>query len=171
MNSIRRKQLELKSEKHTRDSKSLFVKGRPLNRQSNCLYNQEYQGNNNNSRRNSKGKQRSKYRTGNKRCYGCSKTGHYIKDCVKKRRTEKKSVDERNVVEPLEERDIDVYVITNSTHNLNTVDFSENNYKNQEWIMDFGCTFHMTSRKSWIEKYKDINDGEVVMGNNVAAGL
>lgn len=71
---------------------------------------------------------------------------------------------EGNVVEPLKNIAIDVYVVIKSTLDLNSV--STKSDQNQELILDSGCTFRMTSRKLWLENYKNTNRYEVMMGNN-----
>ncbi|KAL5538966.1 hypothetical protein UlMin_043961 [Ulmus minor] len=35
-----------------------------------------------------------------------------------------------------------------------------------KWIMDLGCSYHMTSNGDWFEDYKEINGGQVLFGNN-----
>ena len=36
----------------------------------------------------------------------------------------------------------------------------------RHWIMDSGCSFHMTPNGGWFEDYKEINGGQVLLGNN-----
>ncbi len=38
----------------------------------------------------------------------------------------------------------------------------------EEWILDLGCSFHMCPNRSWFTTYKEVNDGTVLMGNNMA---
>ena len=35
-----------------------------------------------------------------------------------------------------------------------------------EWIMDSGCSFHMTPNKSWFEKFIELQGGSMLLGNN-----
>ena len=35
-----------------------------------------------------------------------------------------------------------------------------------EWIMDSGCSFHMTPNKPWFEKFTELQGGSVLLGNN-----
>ena len=37
---------------------------------------------------------------------------------------------------------------------------------NGEWIMDSGCSFHMTPNKPWFEKFTELQGGSVLLGNN-----
>ena len=32
--------------------------------------------------------------------------------------------------------------------------------------MDFGCSFHMTPKKHWLQNYQVINGGKVLLGND-----
>ncbi|CAI9761832.1 unnamed protein product [Fraxinus pennsylvanica] len=77
-------------------------------------------------------------------------------------------MDEWNVVEPLDERTVDVYVVTKPISDLNIVNYVDNSDQNSEWILDSGCTFYMTSKRPWLENFNDLDGGEVVMGYNVA---
>lgn len=37
-----------------------------------------------------------------------------------------------------------------------------------EWILNWGCSFHMTPNQGWFDSYKVIDGGKVLMGNNMA---
>lgn len=52
---------------------------------------------------------------------------------------------------------MDVYVVIESCTNLNTANVVNHSDRDQEWILDLGCTFHMTSRKHWLENFKVLN--------------
>lgn len=80
-------------------------------------------------------------------------------------------VDEGNVVELLGDTTVDVYVVRKPTSDLNNVNNVDDVYQESEQILDSGCTFHMTSRRPWLENFKDLDGGEVVMGNNVACSI
>ena len=36
------------------------------------------------------------------------------------------------------------------------------------WLMDSGCSFHMTPHKSWFHTYAPRAGGRILMGNNMA---
>ena len=36
----------------------------------------------------------------------------------------------------------------------------------REWILDSGCTFHMTPNKAWFEEFKQEDGGVVLLGND-----
>lgn len=80
--------------------------------------------------------------------------------------TRERNVDEGNVVKPLDAKTMDVYVVTKSISNLNSANFADNNNQNQNLILDSSCNFHMTSRKPCLENFKNINGGNIVIGNN-----
>ena len=40
-----------------------------------------------------------------------------------------------------------------------------------EWIMNSGCTFHMTSRRDWLLNFKQIEGGKVLMGNDQSCSI
>ena len=37
---------------------------------------------------------------------------------------------------------------------------------NQDWLLDSGCTYHMTHDEHWLSDYKEINGGKVIMGDS-----
>lgn len=77
-------------------------------------------------------------------------------------------IDEGNIVEPLGGGSVDVYVVNELTSDLNTANYTDNSDQNVEWILDSGCTFHMTFMRPWLEDFRDLDGGEVVMGNDAA---
>ena len=38
----------------------------------------------------------------------------------------------------------------------------------ENWILDFGCTFHMTHNRDWFSTYEPMHKGVVLMGNNAS---
>ena len=36
----------------------------------------------------------------------------------------------------------------------------------QEWVLDSGCSFHITPQRDVLYNYKDVNGGKVLMANN-----
>lgn len=37
-----------------------------------------------------------------------------------------------------------------------------------KWILDSGCSLHMTPNQEWFDSYKKTDVGKVLMGNNIA---
>lgn len=40
-----------------------------------------------------------------------------------------------------------------------------------EWILNLGCTFHMTPRRDWLLNFQHIEGGKVLMGNNQSCNV
>lgn len=40
------------------------------------------------------------------------------------------------------------------------------NLKASDWILDSGCTYHMTHNKNWLLNYQKLDEGKVLMNNN-----
>ena len=38
----------------------------------------------------------------------------------------------------------------------------------ENWILDYGCTFHMTPNRDWFSIYELVYKGTVLMGNNAS---
>ena len=38
----------------------------------------------------------------------------------------------------------------------------------ENWILDFGCKFHMTPNPDWFSTYEHMHEGVVLMGNNAS---
>lgn len=36
----------------------------------------------------------------------------------------------------------------------------------RKWVLDSRCSFHMTPNKDWFETFKEVNRGQVILGNN-----
>ncbi|KAG8478421.1 hypothetical protein CXB51_028187 [Gossypium anomalum] len=49
---------------------------------------------------------------------------------------------------------------------------SVNNSKvSEEWILDSGCTFHMSPNRDWFTTYETVSEGVVLMGNNASCKI
>lgn len=80
-------------------------------------------------------------------------------------------MDEGNVAELLGDETVDVYVVTDPIIDLNNANFANSSDRTIEWILDSGCAFHITSKRTWLEDFKDLKVGEVIMGKNVPVVL
>ena len=38
----------------------------------------------------------------------------------------------------------------------------------ENWILDYGCTFHMTPNQDWFSTYEPVHKGAILMGNNAS---
>ncbi|KAG8478903.1 hypothetical protein CXB51_028748 [Gossypium anomalum] len=49
---------------------------------------------------------------------------------------------------------------------------SVNDFKvSEEWILDSGCTFHMSPNRDWFTTYETVSEGVVLMGNNASCKI
>lgn len=48
---------------------------------------------------------------------------------------------------------------------------ASNGDSGQEWVVDSGCSFHMTPNKHWIKYFKDSEGGMVLLGNIKACNV
>ncbi|KAG8473990.1 hypothetical protein CXB51_034146 [Gossypium anomalum] len=47
-----------------------------------------------------------------------------------------------------------------------------NDYKvSKEWILDLGCTFHMSPNRDWFTTYETVSEGIILMGNNTSCKI
>ena len=106
------------------------------------------------------GKSRSKSRGERKKwwkkskCYGCQEIGHTKKFCPKRKKN-KDQEESKGEVEVTQDGYESSEVLVVSTCE------SERN-----WILDSGCSFHMTPNRNWFECFKEIKGGQVILGNN-----
>ena len=114
---------------------------------------------NNNSQR-SRQSQNANHKT-NKQCYYCKKEGHFRDECralKAKLENEKKrnSGDAGCVLDGYESADALV---------------ASCKFSNDEWILDSGCSFHMTPNKFFFCSFKDQDSGSVLLGDNKACKI
>ena len=86
-------------------------------------------------------------------CHYCKKPGHLKKNCFswkKKMADEEAGQNTADLVEGMEQPEI-----------LNIMD----TIAEAMWIVDSGCSFHMTSQKAWLEDFMPAS-GSVLLGNN-----
>lgn len=140
--ALNSKDLQRKNEQKEQSGDSLIVRGRT-------------------DKRDQKGKSRtrSKSKNGKKiiKCYYCHEEGHIRRLCPKRKKETKDketiSGDAAVVEEGYESSDVLVVTTNNS---------------DKQWILDSGCSFHMTPNRDWFESYEDRDGGQVLLGNNKA---
>ena len=150
--SARSKENELKDVARSRSSSEChFARGRSENRGS-----QSGQENKKNSRSRSKSTNKKKV------CWICGKEGHYKKQCYK--------WIERNKYRGQAERG-ESSLVRDDAHDLvgliaAEVNVSHSTDESNEWILDTGCSFHMTPRRDLFIELTEATAGRVRMANN-----
>ena len=107
-----------------------------------------------------KSKGRGKSRSQSKRrntCWNCHKDGHIRRFCpARKKNNDQDQADTANISDGFHSADV-LTVATDSSHT--------------DWVMDSGCTFHMTPRRDWLYDFRKVNGGKVLMGNDNACEI
>ncbi|KZV56298.1 hypothetical protein F511_00295 [Dorcoceras hygrometricum] len=108
------------------------------------------------SRNEKGGKHRSQSRTrGKLKCFVCHKEGHFKKDCP-----------DRRARNPERRKDPgDAAVVSDGYESAEVLVVSRTN-KQDCWVMDSGCSFHMCPIKSWFQNLVEEESGHVLLGNN-----
>ena len=109
---------------------------------------------------------KSRGRKSNKVCMYYKKQGHLVDDCYSLKN--KREKEERNkqpqksgkasIVDSKSNSDV-LCVIT--TKNRCVV----------EWVLDYGCTFHMCPHRDWFSRYEPLESGVVLMGNDAKCNV
>lgn len=150
--SAKSKEKELKDTSGSRtSSEGHFVRGRSENRNWSSSKGKKY------------GRSRSKSAEGKKICWICGKEGHFKKQCYKWLERNKGKPQSRNQPESSLARDDaqDLVGLIACEVNLSQ---SQNDF--EEWVLDTGCSFHMTVRKEVFINLQEKASGKVRMANN-----
>lgn len=116
----------------------------------------------------SKGKGRSKSRgKGNQpTCWTCGSEGHFKRNCPKRSNGKGKEADKENgessAVTGIE------FIESLTVSEVNVAEAFD--YK-EIWIMDTGCSFHMTPRKDWFIELEEKDAGSVRMANESTSSV
>ncbi|KAL0321780.1 UNVERIFIED_CONTAM: Retrovirus-related Pol polyprotein from transposon TNT 1-94 [Sesamum calycinum] len=161
VSGLKSKEMEKTNKPSQNQNEVNFVRGRTKNRNSDYKYRRhsksrsrsrgrsnsrnKYRNDKNNNERNNEEKSKEK------RCYNCGGRGHFIKDCRKPKKNDSK--DTANVADSHE-----VYMICD----VNSISSS---LKINEWLIDSGCTYHMTPFREILTNYKSEKLGSVSMAN------
>ena len=123
------------------------------------------EGSYNNQANKGKGRARSKSRDGKKVCWICGKEGHFKKQCYKwleRNKDKSQSSDKResSIAKGQEKKDPAMVLMAESETLVVTGSNAE------EWVLDTGCSFHMTPRRDWFIEFKELSTGYEKMGND-----
>ncbi|KAL0409123.1 UNVERIFIED_CONTAM: Retrovirus-related Pol polyprotein from transposon TNT 1-94 [Sesamum radiatum] len=156
INGLKSKEIDLKSSKPVQNQPEVnLVRGRAKNRNHDYKHRKH-----SNSRSRSRGRSNSKpkyhrdrYEKKDVRCYNCGGRGHFIRDCKKPRKDPPRE-SANNSDDTVDE----VYMLSD----VNAVKSVLNKH---EWLIDSGCTVHMTPYRDILSNYKSENLGSVSMAN------
>ncbi|KAG8499322.1 hypothetical protein CXB51_005880 [Gossypium anomalum] len=121
--------------------------------------------------RNPRGKSKGRSKSSNraKTCNFCKKKVHIKSKCYKLQNNIKREVANQKGKQPENFGEANV-VEDYSDGELLVV--SVNNFKvSDEWILNSGCTFHMSPNRDWFTTYETLSEGVVLMGNNTSCKI
>nr|GEU55784.1 retrovirus-related Pol polyprotein from transposon TNT 1-94 [Tanacetum cinerariifolium] len=143
MATLNSKKIKESSKANEDDGEGLYVRGRTDHRDS----------------RQSRGKSRSKSRGGRLKCYICQSNDHLKRNCLKNNR--KKSAgyvkkDEQPTFSGSKYDDSKVMIMMSALEHALL-----------DWIMDLGCSYHMTPRLDIFFDFLECDGGSVQLGDNM----
>ncbi|CAH9140086.1 unnamed protein product [Cuscuta epithymum] len=124
----------------------MFVRGRSKGRSKNSKQNSQSKNPSQPGRKRSKSRKRV--------CYNCGNTGHFIKDCPHPKKTEHASV-------AVDKCDLDDILMV--CDHVNSV---RNPLSEHEWLIDSGCTYHMSPFRDLFSTYELCDSGYVSLADN-----
>ncbi|KAL2237106.1 UNVERIFIED_CONTAM: Retrovirus-related Pol polyprotein from transposon TNT 1-94 [Sesamum indicum] len=160
ISGLKSKELDLKINKPSQNQHEInMVRGRTKFR--NHRHNSRSRSRYNNGRSKSRPRENNlkNDRIKDRRCYNCGIKGHYIKDCRKPRRENRdKNYDDKEKTNSVSvESNGEVFVV----YEVNSV----NSFDMHEWLIDSGCTFHMSPFKDIFSNLRYEHIGFVSMAN------
>ncbi|KAM2047258.1 hypothetical protein ACFX1T_005942 [Malus domestica] len=144
-NALMNYEMRHRDKNHDSTSEALFVRGRSSERISSSSRKKSQSR----PRGNSKGRKTLEM----DECAFCHNKGHWKKDCPRLK-TKGKESSEANVAE-VETDFSDFSLTTSSSFDCAT-----------KWVLDTGCTHHMTPHKDWFSSLKEFDGGVVFMGDD-----
>ncbi|CAH9095979.1 unnamed protein product [Cuscuta epithymum] len=151
INGLKSKELDLRHSRghnnHSKDSgEAFFVRGRSKSR---SRYPRKE-----NQDKNSRQPGKKRYKSKKRVCYNCGNPGHFIKDCTQPKRNE-----QANSVTNKEMSD-EVFMVCDQANSIlsNLTEF--------EWLIDSGCTYHMTPFRNMFTSYSTCESGHVSLADN-----
>ena len=101
----------------------------------------------------------------NKSCKYCKKKGLVIDDCYKLH-NKNKAIANQKGKQSINSHQVSVVEDNHSDGELLVVSNGDSN-SSEEWVLDFGCTFHMFS-KEWFSINETVSKGIVLMGKDAS---
>lgn len=161
INSLRSKDMEMRAERVERKNGEVhMMRGR-----SQSMTRDNQSGYAFGGKKKNRSLSRPKGKPKGRKCYGCGKTGHFIKDCyAEKNKLKEKVLDETNVVTSSDEH-CEVYVLLNPEPTEVNLTMKSHVH---EWILDSGASIHVSSHKTWFENLQESESGHAILCNNDA---
>ncbi|KAG8471605.1 hypothetical protein CXB51_036639 [Gossypium anomalum] len=121
--------------------------------------------------RNHRGKSKGRSKSSNrgKTCNFCKKKGHIKSECYKLQNKIKREAANQKGKQPENSGEADV-VEDYSDGELLVASVNDSKVS-EEWILDSGCTFHMSPNRDWFTTYETVSEGVVLMGNNASCKI
>ncbi|KAG8472744.1 hypothetical protein CXB51_034629 [Gossypium anomalum] len=121
--------------------------------------------------RNHRGKSKGRSKSSNrgKTCNFCKKKGHIKSECYKLQNKIKREAANQKGKQPENSGEADV-VEDYSDGELLVASVNDSK-ESEEWILDSGCTFHMSPNRDWFTTYETVSEGVVLMGNNASCKI
>ncbi|KAG8495946.1 hypothetical protein CXB51_009450 [Gossypium anomalum] len=112
---------------------------------------------------------RSKSSNRGKTCNFCKKKGHIKSECYKLQNKIKREAANQKGKQPENSGEADV-VEDYSDGELLVASVNDSKVS-EEWILDSGCTFHMSPNRDWFTTYETVSEGVVLIGNNASCKI
>ncbi|KAL8553934.1 hypothetical protein ACS0TY_002262 [Phlomoides rotata] len=155
VNGLKSKELDLRQHGSSK-GEVMHVRGRSKTRYQNKKHVENGQGSKGNGN-----KARSKSTTKTRKCFKCHEPGHMIKDCPQKNHDKQNNNEHANIVFG-QENFGEVHMVTepcvNSVHSIGM--------NRHEWLIDSGCSYHMSPFKELFTSFENIQHGFVSMAND-----
>ncbi|KAG8481211.1 hypothetical protein CXB51_025954 [Gossypium anomalum] len=121
--------------------------------------------------RNHRGKSKGRSKSSNrgKTCNFCKKKGHIKSKCYKLQNKIKREAANQKGKQPENSGEADI-VEDYSDGELLVASVNDSKVS-EEWILDSGCTFHMSPNRDWFTTYETVSEGVVLMGNNASCKI
>ncbi|KAG8473757.1 hypothetical protein CXB51_035572 [Gossypium anomalum] len=104
-----------------------------------------------------------------KTCNFCKKKGHIKSECYKLQNKIKKESANQKGKQPENFSEADI-VEDYSDGELLVSSVNDSKVR-EEWILDSGCTFHMSPNRDWFTTYEIVSKGVILMGNNASCKI
>ncbi|KAG8482610.1 hypothetical protein CXB51_024194 [Gossypium anomalum] len=116
-----------------------------------------------------KSKGRSKSSNRGKTCNFCKKKGHTKSECYKLQNKIKREAANQKGKQPENSGEADV--VEDYSNGELLVSSVNDSKVSEEWILNLGCTFHMSLNRDWFTTHEIVSEGVVLMGNNASCKI